>query len=101
MEEACQAVQDRISSVGGSFNFQMKPKVVTATDEADLAKQLERAEQENAEVYAIPFRFLMKSLTNCQNIFITVGIIILLHFIIRLVETKIVKKKLVWEDLPN
>ena len=63
MEEACQAVQDRISSVGGSFNFQMKPKVVTATDEADLAKQLERAEQENAEVYAIPFRFLMKSLT--------------------------------------
>jgi len=28
----------------------MKPKVVTATDEADLAKQLERAEQENAEV---------------------------------------------------
>ena len=52
MEEACQAVQDRISSVGGSFNFQMKPKVVTATDEADLAKQLERAEQENAEVIA-------------------------------------------------
>jgi len=50
LEEACQAVQDRISSVGGSFNFQMKPKVVTATDEADLAKQLERAEQENAEV---------------------------------------------------
>merc|ERR1712062_421444 len=50
MEEACQAVQDRISSVGGSFNFQMKPKVVTATDEADLAKQLERAEQKNAEV---------------------------------------------------
>ena len=53
MEEACQAVQDRISSVGGSFNFHMKPKVVTATDEADLAKQLERAEQENAEVNII------------------------------------------------
>merc|ERR1719361_2752676 len=33
-----------------AFNFHMKPKVVTATDEADLAKQLERAEQENAEV---------------------------------------------------
>ena len=29
----------------------MAPKVVTATDEADLVKQLERAEQENAEVY--------------------------------------------------
>ena len=28
----------------------MAPKVVTATDEQDLAKQLERAEQENAEV---------------------------------------------------
>ena len=28
----------------------MAPKVVTATDEADLAKQLERAELENAEV---------------------------------------------------
>jgi hypothetical protein len=28
----------------------MAPKVVTATDEADLAKQLERAEMENAEV---------------------------------------------------
>ena len=53
MEEACQAVQDRISSVGGSFNFHMKPKVVTATGEADLAKQLERAEQENAEVNII------------------------------------------------
>lgn len=28
----------------------MAPKVVTATDDADLAKQLERAEMENAEV---------------------------------------------------
>ena len=28
----------------------MKPKVVTSTDEADLAKQLEKLEQENAEV---------------------------------------------------
>jgi len=50
MEEACKAVEDRIISIGGTFNFHMKPKVVTATDEADLAKQLERAEQENAEV---------------------------------------------------
>ena len=50
MEEACKAVEDKISGHGGAFNFQMKPKVVTATDEADLAKQLERAELENAEV---------------------------------------------------
>ena len=50
MEEACKAVEDRIASLCGSFNYHMKPKVVTATDEADLAKQLERAELENAEV---------------------------------------------------
>jgi len=50
MEDACKAVEDRIASLGGTFNFHMKPKVVTATDEADLAKQLERAEQENAEI---------------------------------------------------
>ena len=62
MEEACQAVQDRISSVGGSFNFQMKPKVVTATDEADLAKQLERAEQENAEVIALNHIFYISKI---------------------------------------
>ena len=53
MEEACKAVEDRITGIGGAFNFHMKPKVVTATDEADLAKQLERAEQENAEVRLI------------------------------------------------
>ena len=28
----------------------MQPKVVTATDEAELVKQMERAEAENAEV---------------------------------------------------
>ena len=48
--DACSAIEERISASGGSFNIQMAPKVVTATDEADLAKQLERAEQENAEV---------------------------------------------------
>jgi len=48
--EACEAVEKRISGVGGSFNFQMKPKVVTATDEADLAKRMEDAEKENLEV---------------------------------------------------
>ena len=53
MEEACKAVEDRIASLCGSFNYHMKPKVVTATDEADLAKQLERAELENAEVMYI------------------------------------------------
>ncbi len=48
--EACEAIDKKIKEVGGSFSIQMAPKVVTATDEADLAKQLERAEMENAEV---------------------------------------------------
>lgn len=30
--------------------FSFQPKVVTATDEAELARQMERAEAENAEV---------------------------------------------------
>ena len=50
LEHACKVVEDKISSASGSFNFQMKPKVVTSSDEADLAKQLEQLEQENAEV---------------------------------------------------
>merc|ERR1712241_620604 len=50
LNAACKVIEDRITGIGGAFNFHMKPKVVTATDEADLAKQLERAEQENAEV---------------------------------------------------
>merc|ERR1712062_583975 len=50
LEDACTVVEENITKAGGSFNFQMKPKVVTSTDEADLAKQLEKAEQENAEV---------------------------------------------------
>jgi len=50
LEDACKAIDERISQFGGTFVIQMAPKVVTATDEADLAKQLERAELENAEV---------------------------------------------------
>jgi len=50
LDHACKVVEDKISSASGSFNFQMKPKVVTSSDEADLAKQLEQLEQENAEI---------------------------------------------------
>lgn len=32
------------------INFHFQPKVVTATDEAELARQMEKAELENAEV---------------------------------------------------
>ena len=55
LEDACKAVEEKIASTGGSFNFQMKPKVVTSTDEADLAKQLEKLEQENAEVIYVHY----------------------------------------------
>jgi translation initiation factor 2 subunit 1 len=50
LNDACKAIEERICEAGGSFNIQMAPKVVTATDEADLAKQMEKAELENAEV---------------------------------------------------
>merc|ERR1712241_398023 len=50
LHAACKVIEERIGSFGGSFNIQMAPKVVTATDEADLAKQLAKAEEENAEV---------------------------------------------------
>ncbi len=50
LQDACDAIEAKIGEAGGSFSVQMAPKVVTATDEADLAKQMERAELENAEV---------------------------------------------------
>ena len=53
LEEACKIVEEKITTAGGSFNFQMKPKVVTSTEEADLQKQLEKLAEENAEVHII------------------------------------------------
>lgn len=50
MQKACETIEEKITGVGGSYSTIMAPKVVTATEEADLAKQMERAEQENAEV---------------------------------------------------
>ena len=50
LNAACKVIEERIGTFGGSFNIQMAPKVVTATDEADLAKQMAKAEEENAEV---------------------------------------------------
>lgn len=50
LNNAIEVVQVKITSLGGVFNIQMAPKVVTATDEAELARQMERAELENAEV---------------------------------------------------
>ncbi|XP_066154649.1 eukaryotic translation initiation factor 2 subunit 1 isoform X2 [Euwallacea fornicatus] len=50
LNEAIEVIKKSIGELGGVFTIQMAPKVVTATDEADLAKQMERAEMENTEV---------------------------------------------------
>merc|ERR1711913_235691 len=50
LNEACKAVEDKIKPAGGNFVIQMAPKVVTATDEDELAARIKRAEEENAEV---------------------------------------------------
>ncbi|XP_055320046.1 eukaryotic translation initiation factor 2 subunit 1 [Sitodiplosis mosellana] len=50
LENAIERIQETITKLGGVFTVNMAPKVVTATDEADLARRMERAEAENAEV---------------------------------------------------
>ena len=50
LTDACEVIKETITKAGGSFKVQTAPRVVTATDDADLVKQLERAEMENAEV---------------------------------------------------
>lgn len=50
LETAIEKIKETIENLGGVFKVQMAPKVVTATDEADLARKMERAEAENAEI---------------------------------------------------
>merc|ERR1711972_1108404 len=50
LNEGCKAVEEKIKSSGGNFSIQMAPKVVTATDEDELAARIKKAEEENAEV---------------------------------------------------
>jgi len=50
LNDACKAVEEKIKGSGGNFVIQMAPKVVTATDEDELAARIKRAEEENAEV---------------------------------------------------
>jgi len=50
LNEACKVVEEKIKSSGGNFSIQMAPKVVTATDEDELAARIKKAEEENAEV---------------------------------------------------
>ncbi|KAL7049144.1 hypothetical protein ACKWTF_003611 [Chironomus riparius] len=50
LEIAIDRIKATIEKLDGHFAIQMAPKVVTAIDEADLARRMERAEMENAEV---------------------------------------------------
>uniref|UniRef100_T1J8V6 Eukaryotic translation initiation factor 2 subunit 1 n=1 Tax=Strigamia maritima TaxID=126957 RepID=T1J8V6_STRMM len=50
LEVAIAEISQGIRSAGGVFNIQMAPKVVTDVDEMELAKQMEKAEAENAEI---------------------------------------------------
>merc|ERR1719282_763668 len=50
LNDGCKAVEEKIKTSGGNFAIQMAPKVVTATDEDELAARIRRAEEENAEV---------------------------------------------------
>uniref|UniRef100_A0A8C9SC84 Eukaryotic translation initiation factor 2 subunit 1 n=1 Tax=Scleropages formosus TaxID=113540 RepID=A0A8C9SC84_SCLFO len=50
LNQAMTAIKEKIEEKRGVFNIQMEPKVVTDTDETELARQLERLERENAEV---------------------------------------------------
>jgi len=50
LENAIEQVGNTIRNAGGVFNIHMAPKVVTDIDEMELAKQMERAEAENAEI---------------------------------------------------
>jgi len=50
LTEGCRVVEEKIKASGGNFAIQMAPKVVTATDEDELAARIRKAEEENLEV---------------------------------------------------
>ncbi|XP_066980918.1 eukaryotic translation initiation factor 2 subunit 1 [Macrobrachium rosenbergii] len=50
LENAIQQVTGKITGFGGTLVVKMAPKIVTDVEEADLARQLEKAEEENREV---------------------------------------------------
>jgi len=50
LTNAVDAIRTTIKKYKGDFNEKAAPKVVTESDEAELAKQMERLERENAEV---------------------------------------------------
>jgi len=50
LTKGCEVVEEKIKKAGGNFAIQMAPKVVTATDEDELAARIRKAEEENQEV---------------------------------------------------
>lgn len=50
LEQAIDNIKAKIQEFGGEFKVIMSPKLVTAIDEAELARRLQKAEAENAEV---------------------------------------------------
>jgi translation initiation factor 2 subunit 1 len=50
LTEGCRVVEENIKAAGGNFSIQMAPKVVTATDEEELAARIKKADEENQEV---------------------------------------------------
>lgn len=50
LEGAIDKVKHKITDFGGTLAVKMAPKIVTDVEEADLARQLEKAEEENREV---------------------------------------------------
>jgi len=50
LQAAMARIKETIEDAGGVFNVQMAPKVVSDTDELELAKQLEKLEEQNREV---------------------------------------------------
>lgn len=50
LNQAMAVIKEKIQEKRGVFNVQMEPKVVTDTDETELARQLEWLEREDAEV---------------------------------------------------
>ncbi|KAI8912078.1 eukaryotic translation initiation factor 2 alpha subunit-domain-containing protein [Powellomyces hirtus] len=50
MEKALVAIEESITKNAGELKIKMKPKVVSASDDAELAKLLAQVEKENAEI---------------------------------------------------
>merc|ERR1712083_703298 len=64
LTDGCKAVEEKIVGSGGNFVMQMAPKVVTATDEDELAARIRKAEEENAVIF-----FCLHDIHPCYSVF--------------------------------